>query len=88
MGSDKGGYRFPVAFETEAGFQFVGHELEVGRLLKRNELFEENDDFWRPIRPMVTTRKPGSELRVFPEEAGAEPVKMSAADLKVAGGIG
>lgn len=70
MGSDKGGYRLAMAFETEAGFQFVGHELEVGRLLERNELFEEGDDFRRPIRPMVATGKPGGEPGVFPEEAG------------------
>jgi hypothetical protein len=87
VGSDKGGYRLPVAFETEAGFQFVGHELEVRRLLERNELFEEGDDFRRPIRPMVATGKPGGELGVFLEKAGAEPVKMSTADLEVVGGI-
>jgi hypothetical protein len=44
-----------VAFETEAVFQFVGDELEVGRLLKRQELFEEGDGLGRPVRPMVAT---------------------------------
>jgi len=76
-----------VAFETEAGFQFVGHELKVGRLLQRQELLEEGDGLGRPVRPMVAARKLGGELRAFLEEACAEPVKVSAADLEVVGGI-
>ena len=48
MGSGEGGHRLAMAFETEAGFQFVGHELEVGRLLERNELLEEGNGFGRP----------------------------------------
>ena len=78
MGSGKGGHRLPVAFETEAVFQFVGHELEVGRLLKRQELLEEGDDLGRPVRPMVAAGKLGGKLRAFLEEAGAESVKMGA----------
>jgi hypothetical protein len=53
MGSGKSGHRLPVAFEAEALFQFVSHELEVGRLLKRQELFEEGDGLGRPVRPVV-----------------------------------
>ena len=87
MGSGEGGYRLPMAFETEAGFQFVGQQLEVGRLLERDELLEEGNDFRRPVWPMVAARELGDELRAFPEEASAEPVKMSAADLEVVGGI-
>ena len=30
MGSGEGGHRLSMALETEAGFQFVGHQLEVG----------------------------------------------------------
>lgn len=55
MGSDKSGHRLPVAFETEADFQFVGHELEVGRLLQRDKFLEEGESFRGPVRPMVTT---------------------------------
>jgi len=88
MGSGKAGHRLPVALETEAVFQFVGHELEVGRLLKRQELLEEGDGFGRPVRPMVAARKPGGELGAFLEEAGAEPVKVCAADPELAGGFG
>ena len=53
MGSGKGGHRLPMTFETEAGFQFVRHQLEVGWLLERDELLEEGDHFWRPFWPMV-----------------------------------
>jgi hypothetical protein len=76
-----------VAFETEAGFQFVGHELKVGRLLQRQEFLEEGDGLGRPVRPMVAARKPGGELRAFLEEAGAEPVKVGAADLEEVAGL-
>ena len=87
VSSGKGGHRFPVALETKTGFQFVGHQLKVGRLLEREELFEKCDGFGRPVWPMVAARELGDELRAFPEEASAEPVKMSAADLEVVGGI-
>ena len=87
MGSGNGGHRPPVAFETKAGFQFVGQELEVGRFLKRQELFKESDGLRRPFRPMVAARKLGCEPKAFFEEAGAEPVMVSAADLQVVGGI-
>lgn len=34
-------------------------------------------------RPMVAARERGGQLRAFLEEAGAEPVKVSAADLEM-----
>ena len=42
-----------VAFEAQACFQFIGHELKVGRLLEREELLEEGDGLRRPVGPMV-----------------------------------
>lgn len=87
MGSGEGGYRLAMTLETEAGFQFVGHQLEVGRLLERNELLEKCDGLRRPIRPMVATRKLGGKPGVFPEKAGAKPVKVGTADLEVMGAI-
>ena len=87
MGSGEGGHRLAMALEAEAGFQFVGHQLEVGRLLERNELLEESDGFRRPVRPMVATGELGGEPGAFLEEAGAEPVKVGAADLEMVGGI-
>ena len=62
MCSGEGGHRLPMAFETEAGFQFVGHQLEVGRLLEGDELLEECDGFRRPVRPMVAAGELGGEL--------------------------
>ena len=53
MGSGEGGHRLAMALETEAGFQFVGHELEVGGLLERQELLEKDYGLGRPIGPMV-----------------------------------
>ena len=87
VGSGKGGNALAVALETQAGFQFIGHELKVGWLLQRQELLEEADGFRRPVRPMVATREPGGEPGAFLEEAGAEPVKVGTADLEVMGGI-
>ncbi len=53
MGSGESGYRLAMALETEAGFQFVGHQLEIGRLVERDELLDEGDGFRRPVGPMV-----------------------------------
>lgn len=87
MGSGEGRHRFAVALEAKAGFQFVGHELEVGRLLQREELFEEGDGFRRPVGPMVAARELGGEVRAFCEEAGAEAVKVGATDLELEGSL-
>ena len=87
MGSGKGGHRLPVAFETQAGFQFIRYELEVGRFLQWQKFFEESDGLRGPLRPMVATRELGCEPSAFLEEACAEPVKVSAADLEVVSGI-
>jgi hypothetical protein len=85
--SGKGGHRLAMALKTEAGFQFVGDELEVGWLLEGEELLEESDGCWRPVRPMVTPGEPGGEGRPVLEETGAEPVKVGPTDLQVVGGI-
>lgn len=87
MGSGKGGDGLAVAFETQTGFEFIGHELKVGWFLKRQELLEEADGFRRPIRPVVAPGELGGETGAFLEEAGAEPVKVSTADLEVLGGL-
>ena len=87
MGSGKGGHRLAMALETEAGFQFVGHQLEVGRLLEREELLDEGAGCWRPVGPMVAAGELGGEPGARLEEASAEPVKMGATDLQVVGRI-
>ena len=87
MSSGEGGHGLAMALETEAGLQFVGHQLEVGRLLEREELLEEGDGGWRPVRPMVAAGELGGELSAVLQPAGAEPVKVGAADLELAGGL-
>ena len=87
VGPGKGGHRLAMALEPEAGFQFIGYQLEVGRFLKGDELLEKQDGLGRPIRPVIATGEFGGKLGPFPEEARAEPVKMGAADPKKAGGI-
>ena len=87
MGFGKGGNGLAVALETQAGFQFIGHQLKVRRLLQGQELLEEADGFRWPVRPMVATREFGGEAGAFLEEASAEPVKVGTADLEVVGGI-
>ena len=87
VGAGKGGDRLSVALETQAGGQFIGHELEVRRPLEGEELLEELDGFGRPVRPVVAAREPGGEVGTFLEEARAEPVKVGAADLEVVGGV-
>ena len=54
MGSGEGGHRLAMALETEAGFQFVGNQLEVGGLLEGEEFLEEGNGLRRPVGPMVT----------------------------------
>ncbi len=76
-----------MALETQAAFQFVGHQLEVGRLLKGNEFLEEGYGGWWPGWPMVAARELGGELGACFKEAGAEPVKVGAADQEVMGGL-
>lgn len=87
MGSCEGGHGLAVAFETEAVFQLVGHQLEIGGLVERKELLEEGDGCWRPVGPMVAAGELGGKGGAFPEEAGAEPVKVGAADLELRAGL-
>ena len=61
MGSGEGGDRLAMALEAEAGFQFVSHQLEVGRLVQREELLDEGNGFGRPVRPMVAAGKFGDQ---------------------------
>jgi hypothetical protein len=87
MTAGEGRHRLAMALEIETSFQFVGHELEVGRLLKREELLEEGDGLRRPVGPMVAARKFGGEVGAVFEEAGAEAVKVGATDLELEAGL-
>ena len=87
MRSDKSGDRLTMALETEADFQFIGHQLKVGRFLQRDKIFEELAGLRWPIWPVAATGELGAELRAILEPARAEPVKVRAADLEMVGGI-
>jgi hypothetical protein len=63
MRSDKGGDGLPMAFETEAGGQFIGHQLKVGRFLQRDEIFEELAGLRWPIWPVATPGELGAVLQ-------------------------
>jgi len=62
VGSGISGDGLPVAFEAQACFQFIGHQLEIGRFLKREELPEEGHGLWRPVWPMVAAGELGGEF--------------------------
>jgi len=85
--SGKGGHGLAVAFETNAGLEFIRHELKIGRFLQGQELLEEAHGLGRPIRPMVPAGALGGEAGAFLKETSAEPVKMGSADLEVMGSI-
>ena len=53
VGSGESGHRLAMTLETEAGFQLVSHQLEIGRFLEGEELLEEGDGFRRPVGPVV-----------------------------------
>lgn len=63
MGADKGGDRLPMAFETEAAGQFIGHQLKVGRFLQRDKIFEELAGLRGPLWPRAAPGEPGAERR-------------------------
>ena len=88
MGSDKGGDRLPMAFETEAGGEFIGHQLKVGRFLQRDKIFQELAGLRRPSWPVATTGELGAELGAVLQPAGAQPVKVRLADPEKLSGFG
>ena len=61
MGSGEGGDRLAMALKPKRVSKFVGHQLEAGRLVQREELLEEGNGFGRPVRPMVAAGKFGDE---------------------------
>ena len=62
-------------------------KTEVGGLLEGEEFLEEGNGLRRLVGPMVTAGGFGGEVGAFSEVASAEPVKVGATDLELAGGI-
>jgi hypothetical protein len=87
MRSDKGDDRLSMALEAEAGCQFIGGQLEVGRFLQGNEIPQELDGLRWPVWPMVPTGESGTKLGALSQPAGAQSVKMCATDLEIVGSI-
>ncbi len=84
-----GGDGFAVALEGEAGRQFIGDELVIGRSLERQEVGEELLHVGGPGDAMVASGEVETEgVRVL-KPGGAQAEEMGAADLqKLRGGVG
>lgn len=87
MRLDKSGDRLAMALEVEAGRQFIGGQLKVGRLLQGNEILQELDGRRGPVWPMVPTGELGAESGTLFQPTGAQPVKVRLTGLKVLGGF-
>jgi hypothetical protein len=87
VGAHKGGDGFAMAFKPKASIQFIGDELEIGRVLQRNKVPEELANLRWPIWPMVSAGEFGAELGTVLKPKGSKSVKVSAADLELLGGF-
>lgn len=87
MRLDKSGDRLAMTLEVEAGRQFIGGQLKVGRLLQGNEILQELDGRRWPVWPMVPTGEFGTESGTLFQPTGAQPVKVRLTDLEVLGGF-
>jgi hypothetical protein len=77
-----GGDGFAVTAEGQAGGEFVGDELEVGRALKWQEGLEELLNLGRPAGAVVAAGEFGAESNRLMEAGGAETEELSAADAQ------
>ena len=77
---------FAVALEGEAGGQFIGDELKVGRSLERQEGLEELLDFGRPIGAMVAAGEVEGEGGRLLKPDGSQAKEVSPTDTQELGG--
>ena len=80
------GDRFAVALESEAGGEFVGDELIVGRALERQEGFKELLDLDGPGAAVVAAGEVESESVWFAKPGGTQAKEMSPTDAQELGG--
>lgn len=80
------GDRFAVALESEAGDEFVGNELIVGRALERQEGGQELLDLGGPCAAVVAAGEVESESVWFAKPGGTQAKEMSPADAQELGG--
>jgi len=81
-----GGDGFTVAVEGEAGGQFVGDELVIGRSLQREEGLQELLDLVGPDGVMVAAGGSQGESGGVLEPGGPEAKEMRATDAQELGG--
>ena len=77
---------FAIPLESEAGGQFVGDELIVGRSLKRQKSLEKLPDLGWPIRAMVAAGEVEDEGGWMLEPGGAQAKEMRPTDVQKLGG--
>ena len=77
---------FAIPLESEAGGQFIGHELIVGRSLEGPKGAQKGLDFDRPIRAVVAAGEVGGECGGMLQPGGTQAEKMGAADTQKFGG--
>ena len=83
---DVGGDRLPVPVEGEAGGQFVGDELVVGRSLQREEALQEQPHGVWPSGAMTAAGEVEGEGGGMLEPGGPEAEEVRATDAEELGG--
>ena len=81
-----GGDGFAIPLESEAGGQFVGDELIVGRSLKRQKGLEKLSDLGWPSRAMVAAGEVEGKGGWMLEPGGAQAKEMRTTDVQKLGG--
>ena len=74
--------RLAVALEDKASLQFIGHELEIGRSLERQEDLEEFLHVVRPGGVMVAPGEVEAESGRMLKPRGAQAEEMGAAEIQ------
>jgi hypothetical protein len=73
---------FTVALEGEAGGEFVGDELIVGRSLERQEALQELLDLGGPVWAMVAAREVEGESGRLLKPGGSQAKEVSPTDTQ------
>ena len=77
-----GGDRLAVTLKGEASGQFIGHELEIGRALERQEDLEELLHVVGPDGVMIAPGEVEAESGRMLQPGGAQAEEMRAADVQ------
>jgi hypothetical protein len=77
---------FAVALESEAGGEFVGDELIVGRSLERQEGLQELLDRGRPVGAMVAAGEVEGKGGPLLKPSGSQAKEVSPTDAQELGG--